>query len=157
MYRYRHNDVPKWYFTCTEVVLQKTHVPKLISYVPKSSCTETVHPFVPKLSCTESDLTRSTVDKNLRSNATSPSSVQSLCDGPYNRFAYPQAAKSVTLSVPSSRRFLDQPSRRCRYQRPSVKYGSADVRTADFKTCKMRMFFCWFLWMWLGKTRMRMH
>jgi len=23
MYRYRHNDAPKWYFTCTEVVLQK--------------------------------------------------------------------------------------------------------------------------------------
>ena len=57
MYRYRHNDVPKWYFACTEVVLQKTHVPKLISYVPKLSCTETVHPFVPKLSCTESDVT----------------------------------------------------------------------------------------------------
>jgi len=47
----------KWYFACTEVVLQKTHIPKLISYVSKSSCTETVHPFVPKLSCTESDLT----------------------------------------------------------------------------------------------------
>ena len=57
MYRYRLNDVPKRYFTCTEVVLQKTHVPKLISFVPKSSCTETAHPFVPKLSCTESDLT----------------------------------------------------------------------------------------------------
>jgi len=24
MYRYRYNDVPIWYFTCTEVVLQKT-------------------------------------------------------------------------------------------------------------------------------------
>jgi len=36
---------------------QKTHVPKWISYVPKSSCTESVHPFVPKLSCTESDVT----------------------------------------------------------------------------------------------------
>jgi len=35
----------------------KIHVPKLISYVPKSLCTESVHPFVPKLSCTESDLT----------------------------------------------------------------------------------------------------
>jgi len=35
----------------------KTRVPKLISYVPKSSCTETVHPFVLKLSCTNSDLT----------------------------------------------------------------------------------------------------
>ena len=57
MYRYRHNDVPKWYFACTEVVQQKTHVPKWISYVPKSSCTESVHPFVPKLSCTESDVT----------------------------------------------------------------------------------------------------
>jgi len=45
----------------TDVVLQKLHVPKLISYVPKSSCTETVHPFVPKLSCTESDLTRTVV------------------------------------------------------------------------------------------------
>jgi len=58
MYRYRHNDVPKWYLACTEVVQQKTHVPKWISYVPKSSCTESVHPFVPKLSCTESDVTR---------------------------------------------------------------------------------------------------
>jgi len=58
MYRYRPNDVLKRYLACTKVVLQKTHVPKLISYVPKSSCTETVHPFVPKLSCTESDLTR---------------------------------------------------------------------------------------------------
>ena len=57
MYRYRHNDVPKWYFVCTEVVQQKAHVPKWISYVPKSSCTESVHPFVPKLSCTESDVT----------------------------------------------------------------------------------------------------
>jgi len=57
MYRYRHNDVPKWYFACTEVVQQKAHVPKWISYVPKSSCTESVHPFVPKLSCTESDVT----------------------------------------------------------------------------------------------------
>jgi len=57
MYRYRLNDVPKWYFACTKVVLQKAHVPKLISYVPMSSCTETDHPFVPKLSCTESDVT----------------------------------------------------------------------------------------------------
>jgi len=45
-------------FACTEVVQQKTHVPKWMSYVPKSSCTESVHPFVPKLSCTESDVTR---------------------------------------------------------------------------------------------------
>jgi len=45
-------DVLKWYFACTEVLLQKTHVPKLISYVPKSLCTKTVHLFVPKLSCT---------------------------------------------------------------------------------------------------------
>jgi len=45
MYRYRLNDVPKQYFACTEIVLQKTHVPKLISYIPKSSCTETVHPL----------------------------------------------------------------------------------------------------------------
>jgi len=59
MYRYRLNDVPKWYFACSKVVLQKTHVPKLISYVPKLSCTETVHPFVSKLSCTESDVTPS--------------------------------------------------------------------------------------------------
>jgi len=29
-------------------------------------------------------MTRSTVDKNLRNNATSPSSVPSLCDGTYN-------------------------------------------------------------------------
>jgi len=30
---------------------------QLISYVPKSLCTETVHHFVPKLSCSESDIT----------------------------------------------------------------------------------------------------
>jgi len=53
MYRNGTSHVPKSYY-------KKTHVPKLISYVPKSSCTESVHPFVPKLSCTESDLTRST-------------------------------------------------------------------------------------------------
>ena len=64
MYRCRLNDVPKRYFACTEVVLQKTHVPKLISYVRKLSCTETVHPFVPKLSCTESDLTLGKLGSN---------------------------------------------------------------------------------------------
>ena len=42
MYRNSTSHVPKSYY-------KKTHVPKLISYVPKSSCTETVHPFVPKL------------------------------------------------------------------------------------------------------------
>jgi len=51
MYRNGTSHVPKSYY-------KKTHVPKLISYVPKSLCTETVHPFVPKLSCTESDPTR---------------------------------------------------------------------------------------------------
>jgi len=49
MYRYRLNDVPKRYFACTEVVLQKTHVPELISYTEvvmyrncPPLCTETV-------------------------------------------------------------------------------------------------------------------
>jgi len=51
MYRNGTSRVPKSYY-------KKTHVPKLISYVPKSSCTETVHPLVLKLSCTENDLTR---------------------------------------------------------------------------------------------------
>ena len=67
MYRYRHNDVPKWYFACTEVVQQKTHVPKWISCVPKSSCTESVHPFVPKLSCTENDVTHPFPTRAIRS------------------------------------------------------------------------------------------
>jgi len=60
MYRYRLNDVPKRYFACTEVVLQKTHIPKLISCTEvvmyrncPALCTETV------ISCTESDLTPS--------------------------------------------------------------------------------------------------
>jgi len=46
----------------------KTHVPKLISYVPKSSCTETDHLFVPKLSCIESDLTHLGSDSLGKSN-----------------------------------------------------------------------------------------
>ena len=56
-YRYRLNDVPKWYCACTEVVFQRRYVLTLISYVPKSSRTEIVCPFVPKLPSAESDLT----------------------------------------------------------------------------------------------------
>jgi len=39
MYRYRHNDVSKWYLRMYRSRTAKTHVPKWISYVPKSSCT----------------------------------------------------------------------------------------------------------------------
>jgi len=49
MYRYRHNDVPKWYFACTEVVLQKTRTEidlictKVVMYRKcPPLCTETV-------------------------------------------------------------------------------------------------------------------
>jgi len=51
------SHVPKSYY-------KKTHVAKLISYVPKSACTESVHPFVPKVSCTESGLTHTNYRRN---------------------------------------------------------------------------------------------
>jgi len=56
MYRYRHNDVLKWYFICTEIILQKTRT-EIDVICTKVVMYRNCPPLVSKLKCTESDLT----------------------------------------------------------------------------------------------------